>query len=150
MKQQNEMLSRVAIQLTGTAYGCGASALVCRPTPGNLGMIGVCCLCQSEASYHRDKSVSTRLIGLPPFELGYRMINTPGGERRFNGFLVGIGIPHPQTATVTRTGESLQNLYTDFATGKHDDGGENDYQLYNQSVALGLHRQIWRSAGEAE
>ncbi len=74
-------------------------------------------------------------MGLPSFELGYRMNPSSGGER-FNGFLVGISIPLFSNRNNVKQAKA-QNLYTDLQLESTMTAVENELlQLYNQSVAL--------------
>ena len=92
-------------------------------------------------SLQSAKAVSSRQIsvnktmGLPSFELGYRMNPSSGGER-FNGFLVGISIPLFSNRNNVKQAKA-QNLYTDLQLESTMTAVENELlQLYNQSVAL--------------
>lgn len=76
-----------------------------------------------------------RTMGLPSFELGYRMNPSSGGER-FNGFLVGISIPLFSNRNNVKQAKA-QSLYTDLQLESTTTAVENELlQLYNQSVAL--------------
>lgn len=92
-------------------------------------------------SLQSAKAVSSRQIsvnktmGLPSFELGYRMNPSSGGER-FNGFLVGISIPLFSNRNNVKQAKA-QSLYTDLQLESMTTVVENELlQLYNRSVAL--------------
>ena len=92
-------------------------------------------------SMQSAKAVSSRQIsvsktmGLPSFELGYRMNPSSGGDR-FNGFLVGISIPLFSNRNNVKQAKA-QRLYTDLQLESVTTLVENELlQLYNQSVAL--------------
>ena len=122
-QRELEMLNGgIAIQLTDTAYE-------------------VVELDRRLLSLQSAKAVSSRQIsvnktmGLPSFELGYRMNPSSGGER-FNGFLVGISIPLFSNRNNVKQAKA-QNLYTDLQLESTMTAVENELlQLYNQSVAL--------------
>ncbi len=83
-----------------------------------------------------SKQISVnKMMGLPSFELGYRMNPSSGGER-FNGFLVGISIPLFSNRNNVKQAKA-QSLYTDLQLESTMTAVENELlQLYNQSVAL--------------
>lgn len=76
-----------------------------------------------------------KAMGLPGFELGYRL-NTASGGERFNGFLVGISIPLFSNRNNVKQARA-QSRYTDMQFESTMFSVTNELQnLYDQSVAL--------------
>ena len=87
-----------------------------------------------KAAALRQLSVS-KSMGLPGFELGYRL-NTAAGGERFNGFLVGVSIPLFSNRNNVKQAKA-QTLYTDLQLESTTSVVENELlRLYNQSLAL--------------
>lgn len=92
-------------------------------------------------SLQSEKEVSSKLVGvsramgLPSFELGYRMNPSSGGER-YNGFLVGISLPLFSNRHRVKQAKA-QSLYADLQLESMTATVESELlRLYNQSVAL--------------
>lgn len=76
-----------------------------------------------------------KAMGLPGFELGYRL-NTASGGERFNGFLVGISIPLFSNRNNVKQAKA-QSRYTDMQLESTTFTVTNELQnLYDQSLAL--------------
>lgn len=89
-----------------------------------------------------------KAMGLPGFELGYRL-NTASGGERFNGFLVGISIPLFSNRNNVKQAKA-QSRYTDMQLESTTFTVTNELEnLYDQSLALRAsmdeYRQILQS-----
>lgn len=89
-----------------------------------------------------------KAMGLPGFEVGYRL-NTASGGERFNGFLVGISIPLFSNRNNVKQAKA-QSRYADMQLESTTFTVTNELQnLYDQSLALRTsmdeYRQILQS-----
>lgn len=76
-----------------------------------------------------------KAMGLPGFELGYRL-NTASGGERFNGFLVGISLPLFSNRNNVKQAKA-QSRYTEMQLESTTFTVTNELEnLYDQSVAL--------------
>lgn len=76
-----------------------------------------------------------KAMGLPGFEVGYRL-NTAAGGERFNGFLVGVSIPLFSNRNNVKQAKA-QSRYTDMQLESTTFTVTNTLEnLYDQSVAL--------------
>lgn len=88
----------------------------------------------SQTEAQRQIGVS-KSMGLPGFELGYRLNTAIGGER-FNGFLVGVSIPLFSNRNRVKQARA-QSLYTEMQLESTTSVVESQLsQLYTQAVGL--------------
>lgn len=125
-----------AISFTDTVYALEQMPLSfeeirTEAIPANLQLLS---LKSQQIANQRQLNVS-KSLGLPGFELGYRL-NTAAGGERFNGFLVGISIPLFSNRNNVKHARA-QSLYTDLQLESTTSVVENELQqLYDQAVAL--------------
>lgn len=90
-----------------------------------------------------------KAMGLPGFELGYRL-NTASGGERFNGFLVGISIPLFSNRNNVKQAKA-QSRYTDMQLESTTFTVTNTLEnLYDQSVALRTSMDEYREVLESQ
>lgn len=136
-QQELEMLNGgIAVRLTDTVYEAVELPLSFADLRDEI--LGndrrLLSLQSAKAVSSRQISVS-KTMGLPSFELGYRMNPSSGGER-FNGFLVGISLPLFSNRNNVKQAKA-QSLYADLQLESATAAVENELlQLYNRSVAL--------------